>query len=155
MDTEAIFRKYQELQQYVGWTDQDARNVASVAHLVESILPALIDDFYDEIERHPEARKVITEGRQQIERLKETLRGWLRELFSGVYDQAYVARRWRVGWRHVEIGLDQVYTNVALSRLRGGMTAVAEQQWTGDPATLHLALRSLNKLLDLDLAIIE
>ena len=59
----------------------------------------------------------------QIERLKGTLREWLRELLSGPYDSDYVARRWRVGWRHVEIGLDQVYTNVALSRLRTGLDA--------------------------------
>src|ERR1043165_1450119 len=155
MDTEAIFRKYQELQQYVGWTDQDARNVASVAHLVESILPALIDGFYDEIERHPEARKVITEGRQQIERLKETLRGWLRELFSGSYDHAYVARRWRVGWRHVEIGLDQVYTNVALSRLRRGLFTALDNCDLGDAVDRLAIRRSLTTLLDLDLAIIE
>ena len=40
---------------------------------------------------------------------------WLAQLFTGPYDTEYVARRWRVGLRHVEIGLDQVYTNVALS----------------------------------------
>ena len=32
----------------------------------------------------------------------------------GPYDEAYVARRWRVGLRHVEIGLPQVYTAAAL-----------------------------------------
>ena len=89
--------------------------------LLEPCFAALIDDFYDEIERHPDARKVITGGPAQIERLKGTLLAWLRDLLSGRYDSDYVARRWRVGWRHVEIGLDQVYTNVALSRLRSGL----------------------------------
>src|SRR5204862_3652078 len=112
------FPRYQELQRYVGWTDDDARRVAAVAGLVEPSLPALVDDFYAEIERHADARKVITGGAAQIERLKGTLVQWLRELFHGRYDADYVARRWRVGWRHVEIGLDQVYTNAALSRLR-------------------------------------
>ena len=62
----------------------------------------------------------------QIERLKGTLIQWLRELFTGPYDAEYVARRWRVGYRHVEIGLDQVFTNVALSRLRQGIHNVLE-----------------------------
>ncbi len=37
---------------------------------------------------------------------------WLRELFAGRYDRDYVLRRWKVGNRHVEIGLDPVFTNV-------------------------------------------
>jgi signal transduction histidine kinase len=72
-----------------------------------------------------------------------------------VYDADYVERRWRVGWRHVEIGLDQVYTNVALSRLRAGLCRALHEGWGGDRGELVETVRSLNKLLDLDLAIIE
>ena len=118
-------------------------------------LHALIDDFYAEIERHPDARKVITGGQAQIDRLKGTLVQWIRDLLAGRYDADYVARRWRVGWRHVEIGLDQVYTNVALSRLRTGLIRSLHERWQGDPSTLKETVRALNKLLDLDLAIIE
>lgn len=154
MNPEALFRRYQELQHYVGWTEEDARHVQSVAAVIDPFLSGLIDDFYAEIERHPDARKVITGGPPQVERLKGTLRTWIRELFQGTYDQAYVARRWRVGWRHVEIGLDQVYTNVALSRLRRGLLMALNH--CGLNADQSLAIRrSLNTLLDLDLAIIE
>jgi signal transduction histidine kinase len=147
--------RYRELQSYVGWLDDDARRVAAVAELLAPHLPPLIDDFYDEIERHPEARKVITGGSAQIARLKGTLLRWVRELLAGRYDADYAERRWRVGWRHVEIGLDQVYTNVALSRLRTGLCRVLQDTWAGDPDVLKETVRSLNKLLDLDLAIIE
>jgi signal transduction histidine kinase len=155
MSPDEIFHRYQELQAYVGWTDADARRVQSVASLLEPVLAPLIDDFYAEIERHPEARKVITGGAAQIERLKGTLRGWLRDLLRGPYDQDYIVRRWRVGWRHVEIGLDQVYTNVALSRLRSGLVKNLHETWQDDPKELQPVVRSLNTLLDLDLAIIE
>lgn len=101
----ALYRRYQELQAYVGWSEEDARWVQAVASALDSSLHALIDDFYAEIERHPEACKVITSSQKQIDRLKVTLVQWLRELLTGPYDQNYVARRWQVGWRHVEIGL--------------------------------------------------
>jgi hypothetical protein len=155
MSPDHLFDRYRELQSYVGWTDDDARRIAAAAPLLEAVLIALIDDFYEEIDRHPEARKVITGGREQVDRLKGTLRQWLRELISGRYDEDYVARRWRVGWRHVEIGLDQVYTNVALSRLRGGLLRALDQGWTGSSDDFRATSRALNKLLDLDLAIIE
>jgi signal transduction histidine kinase len=149
------FRKYQELQQYVGWTDDDARRVRSVADLLDPHLGPLVEDFYAEIERHPAAWKVITGGPDQIARLKGSLVQWLRELLCGPYDAGYVERRLRVGQRHVEIGLDQVYTNVALSRLRSGLVATLGAVWAGDRAGLVATILSLNKLLDLDLAKIE
>jgi signal transduction histidine kinase len=151
MDPGELFRRYQELQAYVGWTEEDAARVQALAPLIEPHLGPLIDDFYAEIERHADARKVITGGEAQIQKLKGTLRQWLHDLLSGVYDSAYVAKRWRVGGRHVEIGLDQVFTNVALSRLRRGLLRLLED----DGRVCQATRRSLNTLLDLDLAIIE
>jgi two-component system, NtrC family, sensor kinase len=155
MDSGRLFERYRELQSYVGWTESDAHRVAAAALLLEPYLGALIDDFYQEIERHAGARKVITGGPAQIERLKGTLIHWIRGLLSGTYDESYVARRWRVGWRHVEIGLDQVYTNVALSRLRTGLVRALQENWQAEEGRIREAVRSLHKLLDLDLAIIE
>lgn len=155
MDEERLFDRYRQLQSYVAWTEDDRDRIVAVADRIEPSIPPLIDDFYAEIERHPEARKVITGGLVQIERLKGTLSQWIRELFSGSYDAEYVTRRWRVGWRHVEIGLDQVYTNVALSRLRTGLSQRIHEVWTGTPAELKATIQALDKLLDLDLAIIE
>lgn len=155
MNVEELFGRYRDLQTYVGWTEEDARRVEAVASIMEPCFGSLIDDFYDEIERHPAARNVITGGQQQIERLKGTLRAWLRELFAGRYDREYVARRWRVGWKHVEIGLNQTYTNVALSRLRSGMVRQLQDRWRDGPEKLIATVRSLNMLIDLDLAVIE
>jgi signal transduction histidine kinase len=155
MDQDQIFRRYQELQRYVGWSDADTARVHGLMSVVEPHVTALIDDFYNEIERHPEARKVITGGAEQIARLKGTLTNWLRELFTGRYDADYVGRRWRVGLRHVEIGLNQVYTNAALSRLRRGLLDIISLEKGTAPAELLNVRRSLNMLLDLDLALIE
>lgn len=155
MESDEVYLRYQELQRYVGWSDADSGRIQSVAKLLEPQLALLVDDFYAEIDRHPNARRVITGGVEQIARLKGTLVAWLRELLAGPYDQGYVDRRWRVGWRHVEIGLNQVYTNVALSRLRRGLIESLESRWNGERAALTAVIRSLNMLLDLDLAIIE
>jgi signal transduction histidine kinase len=155
MDADQFYNRYRELQSYVGWTDADAERIVAAAPLLEPYLVPLIDDFYEEIERHPDARKAITGGPAQIERLKGTLVRWIRDLLGGRYDADYVARRWRVGWRHVEIGLDQVYTNVALSRLRTGLIRSLHEAWPGEPRALKETVRALNQLLDLDLAIIE
>ncbi|HEY2147794.1 MAG TPA: protoglobin domain-containing protein [Pirellulales bacterium] len=155
MQADELFRRYQDLQNYVGWSAADEERVRAAAAIVEPHFSDLVDDFYAEIERHPQAQRVITGGSEQVSRLKGTLVQWLRDLFSSPYDANYVSRRWRVGFRHVLIGLDQVYTNVALSRLRIGLSRELETGWAGTIADLLASKRSLNKLLDLDLAIIE
>jgi PAS domain S-box-containing protein len=155
MDHEQLIHRYQELQQYLGWTEEDARRVHDVATVLESKLSAIVDDFYAVIDEHPEARKVITGGQDQIRRLKVTLLNWLRELLAGPYDADYIVRRWKVGWRHVEIGLSQVYTNAALSRIRSRLLQALGESWTNNGSMLPATAQSLNKLLDLDLAIIE
>ena len=155
MNPESLFERYRELQGYVGWTDENAEQIHPLLAHVEPHFVELVDDFYEEIQRHPRALRVITGGPAQIERLKGTLIGWLRELFTGPYEADYVARRWRVGYRHVEIGLDQVYTNMALSRLRRGIHRVIEQAWRGEKTDLLKVRDALNMLLDLDLAIIQ
>ena len=154
MNTDVTSR-YRELQQYVGWTDDDAPRLASVAQAMQPFLAPLIEDFYSEIARHPEAQAVITGGEVQIARLKQTLLGWVTELFSGNYDADYVNRRWKVGHRHVAIGLNQVYTNAALARLRCGLMIALGDCVAGDPQRLAALRQSLNMLIDLDLAIIE
>jgi PAS domain S-box-containing protein len=154
MNSAELLRRYAELQRYIDWTAEDARSVAAAAPCITPAIPGLIDDFYAEIERHPAAAAVITGGEEQVERLKGTLRNWIAELLAGPYDELYVERRARVGWRHVEIGLAQVYTNMALARLRSGIISAIFRNWRGSHESLIGALRAVNKLLDLDLALI-
>ena len=115
------FRQYEELQRHdVSWTEQDALNVHSIAQLLEPHLGPIVDDFYEVIERHPQARRVITGGPAQIARLKCTLTEWLRELLAGPYDSGYVdaplAGRQAACRDRARPG----FTNVAVSRLRNG-----------------------------------
>lgn len=155
MDPHELYGRYRELQAYVGWTDDDARRMREAYSLLEPDFTALVDDFYAEIDRHPNARRVLTGGRDQVRRLKKTLRGWLGELFSGNYDRHFVHARWKVGRKHVDIRLEQAYVSAALSRLRKGLLRALVTRWTGEQDALFESIESLNMLLDLDLAIIQ
>ena len=116
----------------------------------------LVDDFYAEIDRHPDARKVITGGQAQIERLKGTLVQWLRELFSGTLRRRLrrpaLAGRLAACRDRARAGLHQCRAVAAPDR---AAPYSLQRGWQGDAAALKETIRALNKLLDLDLAIIE
>jgi protoglobin len=65
MNDEILFRRYQELQSYVGWTEEDARRVQAVAELLEPYLSKLIEDFYAEIDRHQGPARSSPAGRSR------------------------------------------------------------------------------------------
>lgn len=152
-----LFQRYQDIQKYVGWTPRDADLVMRAGKLVEPSFAELVDDFYRELGEHEETRRVITGGEAQVQRLKLTLIAWLKELVTGPYDLAYVERRFRVGYRHVEIGLKQVYVEAAVSRLRKGLVQALRLNWPAeaDPEELAVTIQAVNSLMDLDLAIIQ
>lgn len=150
-----LYARYGWLRQFVGWTPADAERVARLAALLDPALPEIVDDFYAAIERDPAARQVITGGPAQVERLKGALLRWLRELLGGCYDKQYVLRRWRIGWRHVEIGLDQVYASVAFSRLRTRLLRAFDERLGSQSQDSAASRQALSTLLDLDMAIIQ
>lgn len=155
MSDSELLDRYRDLLAYVGWTYEDAARVRRFAGNINERLDVLVDDFYAEIERHPDTARVITGGPGQIEHLKVSLEAWLRESLECRCDKGYVTRRWNIGLRHAEIGLNPAYTSAALSRLRNGIVSIIAESHHASPADACELVKSFNKLLDLDLAIIQ
>ena len=147
--------RFRQLKRYVGWSDQDAALIQSVAQELEPAFAAIVLDFYAQIDQTPRLRSLITGGDAQLVRLKATLHRWISALFSGRYDDDYAQNRWRVGTRHAEIGLDQVFCTAALCRIRAQLSDAVFRLKNRDPALLQATARALNKLLDLELALID
>ena len=144
----------EEMKRYIGLTVQDAATLASLAPVVEPYLPAMADVFYEQIPRHSEAAAVFTGGEPQIARLKLTLERWARGLFSGVYDEAYAQERFRIGYRHVQIGLAQRYVLAAMHVVRRFLQDVVERE-IDDVERRRRAQESLERIIVLDLTLIS
>lgn len=155
MESKNLFLRYQQLQRYVGWSPDDLERVREAGRIVGPLIPELVDDFYRAIRAHSATWRLITDGESQLSGLKKSLSSWLHQLLGGMLDEDYVAYRAHVGRRHVAIGLEQGYATAAMSRLRCGLTALLKSRWPTDEASLLDAVCSINKLLDLDLAIIQ
>ncbi len=150
-----LMQRYLALREYIALTDNDIEIAVAAWPQVKPHVQELIDDFYATILSQPNASAAIRGGEQQVARLKLTLARWLSELFVGKYDQVFVRERWLVGWRHVKIGLPQVWTATAMSRLRDRLLGSIALDWDDGLAEFQSLSSAITRMMDLDLALIQ
>lgn len=150
-----LMQRYLALREYIALEDKDIEIAAAAWPKVQPHVHDLVDDFYTAILSQPKAAATIRGGEQQVARLKLSLERWLSELFVGKYDQAFVRERWLVGWRHVKIGLSQVWTATAMSRMRDRLLNSLAHNWTESLDDFRCMASAISRLMDLDLALIQ
>jgi signal transduction histidine kinase len=138
---------------YVGFDEAASAALLEAHPLVAPHFGPIIDDFYDTIQAHPDARAAISGGAAQIARLKQSLLRWIDELFRGPHDDAYFERRARIGRVHVRINLPQMYMLTAMDRIRLHAADVLRDAPGVDAAALRRMLTALHQVLDIELAI--
>jgi len=129
--------------------DDRARLLALHGKLAPSF-PAIAEKFYAAVWANPGAAAVLT-GPAQVERLRVTLIDWMSTGLLGPHDEAFFEKRARIGRRHVQIGLAQQYMFTSMNVVRAAyLDRIAELY---PPAEALLVVRSVDKLFDIELAI--
>lgn len=142
---------YAAIQRFIGFDADDAARLRELAPLFAAHGPTLTDRFYAKLAADPEQAALIA-GR--VDALKQTHLRWLNELFAGDYGERYFAERWRIGLAHVRVGVRPWWVEAVTSFLRGEGVALLAAH-VDDPTHRTAAARSLLKILDLDLMIIN
>jgi signal transduction histidine kinase len=142
-----------ELMTYVRFDeDVDGAALRSLAVHARPAFRRITDDFYARVAEHPEAAAVFS-GPAQVERLKGTLVEWMELLLTGPWDEAYFEKRLRIGRRHVRIQLPQRYMFGAMDLVRLALCELARGAYAGDAAAARAAVSAVDKILDLELAV--
>jgi hypothetical protein len=111
---------------------------------------AIVDQFYANIERYPELMDVIKDAGSNIERLKETQKRYLLELFEGDYGNSYFERRLRIGVVHNQIGLTPRWHLSSYSVYSQAITPLIMREYRDNTAKLNRAVLALNKIISID-----
>jgi signal transduction histidine kinase len=128
---------------YIGFDESDAARLRALHPILAPHFQAIAERFYEAILASPGARSVLT-SEEQIGRLHVTLVDWMSTGLLGPYDDRFYDKRSRIGRRHVQIGLAHQYMFTAMNVIRTAYTEIVEDR---------AALQSINKLLDVELAI--
>lgn len=138
---------YDEIKDYIGFDDQDAALLRELGPEVEPHLYKVADHHYEALSANPRTMAVFT-GPEQIERLKNAFRVWVKQLFCGIYDDTYFQMRQNIGRVHVMVGLHPHFMFAAMNLVRDDMLDIL--------ALLDKSVRhrdAMLKLLDIEMAI--
>ena len=144
---------FEELKRYVGFGVEDEEALRTLLPLLADSFPAIVEEFYSEIMRHPATRRILDDpGR--IERLKISLGTWLKEAFLGPHDAEYFEKRTRIGLTHVRVGLPQAFVHAAMANIRRLLIEALIRGRRERLGSLERSVAAVDKVLDLELALI-
>jgi len=139
-----------EVVSYVDLSEADQAALRALHGKLEPYFAAVADRFYDAVWKSPGASAVLASP-EQVERLRNTLVDWMSTGLLGPYDERFYEKRSRIGRRHVQIGLKQQYMFTAMNVVRTAYTDYLVKLLP--PAGACDAIRVVNKLLDIELAL--
>jgi signal transduction histidine kinase len=139
-----------ELFAYIGFDDTDAARLRALHPMLAPSFPDIADKFYAALWTNRGAAAVLS-GPEQIERLRLTLIDWMSTGLLGPYDERFYEKRSRIGRRHVQIGLNHRYMFTAMNVVRTAYHDHVARLYGAEEGSA--ILRSVNRLLDVELAI--
>lgn len=136
---------------FIGFTDADAENLASLSELVAEKGPGITDQFYAVLQATAETASKV-EGR--VDALKKTHKRYLGELVAGDYGEGYFRSRVKIGEVHVAQGIEPHWVEAVMSIIRAQLIALVATH-ESDPEARAAKCRSVISICDLDLLLIN
>ena len=147
-ETSSVFR---EMARAVGFAEDDERQLIALSTWLEPHFATVVDEFYRVLLANQEMASLF-EDADQVVRQKQSLRGWLVDVFSGGYDDEYLRRHAAIGRVHLRIGLSQKYTIAMMGVIREALDAVMAK-YAPEGTEMLAARRSIGRVLDLELTV--
>lgn len=129
-------------------SEKDLQIIHSLKPFVTEKIDNIVDRFYQNLENEPLLLKIINDH-SSIERLKKTLRQHIVEMFDGVIDDSYLAKRIKIAHMHVRIGLQTKWYMCAFQDLLLSLIDIIEERVV-QKDDLFLTIRAVSKILNLE-----
>jgi len=136
----------QELVALMDVTEEETSLLRGLQAQAQAMAPRMTQTFYERLFRHENTAEYLRGA--LMERLHTMVGEWFTELFSGIYDTAYVQKRLTIGQIHVRIGLQVRYPLAMLDVVMPFGELVARES-----AQPERAVAAFRKVLALDVAI--
>lgn len=136
----------------ISLTDEDVARLLVCKPTIEIHLEEIISEFYEHQTSIPEIAVIIGDA-NTLGLLKNTMRRYILDLFSGVYDLEYANHRCRIGLVHKRIGVEpKLYLSSTLF-LKELLRKIIDSHFTDEEKRKESRI-ALDKLLMFDVTLI-
>lgn len=132
----------------LGVTEADLQIMKMMRPYVEKEIKRMAEEFYASFYKIESLRKII-EKYSTVEKLSKTLATHVLELFSGVIDDAFLDRRYRVGIMHYRIALTPPYYMGTFQNLLNNLIGLVLNN-VSDNNQAYYIIRSINKMISFE-----
>jgi len=129
-------------------TEEDLAVAQVLKPYVEQNIEKIVDSFYKNIAHHPPLMDIINKN-NSIDRLKQSLKKHITEMFSGKIDDAFLSKRKTIAITHVKIGLTQKWYIASFQTIYQGIIDVLYESFPSEDDR-KLGTETVYKLLNLE-----
>jgi putative two-component system response regulator len=91
--------------QYTGVTEEKLQLIYNHRNYLIPLIDTIVDELYEEIMKVKKLKKLICEH-SNLAHVKETQKEYLKECFLATINDEYIQKRYNIGLKHSEIGLE-------------------------------------------------
>ena len=132
----------------VNLSENDLVILRSLYSIVEKHLDSIVTTFYKSLEVEPSLMKIINDN-STVERLKQTLRSHIIEMFTGKVDKDFMKQRQMIAHAHVRIGLEPKWYIAAFQNLLQSIMDIIDN-YTDSKSQFKEAVEAVTKILNLE-----
>lgn len=138
--------------QMIGFTKDDLNIIKNLQPFVLVDIDYIVNKFYKNLEYENSLLKIINDN-SSVDRLKNTLKQHVTEMFDGKIDEAYFEKRIKIAQIHVKIGLQTKWYMCAFQDLLLSLISLIEEN-VEIKEECFLAIKAVSKLLNLEQQIV-
>ncbi|MBL5845789.1 globin-coupled sensor protein [Bacillus sporothermodurans] len=138
--------------QMIRFTEGDLRIAASIKYIVDQNIEKIVDDFYDAIGHQANLMNIINQY-SSIDRLRQTLKRHISEMFVGVIDDGFIEKRKTIAVVHLHIGLEPKWYLGAFQNLLYSLIELIEEHVESKARVIEI-IKSISKLLNFEQQIV-
>ncbi len=145
-------RPFKEIKAHYYFTKEDEKRLLALKQVMEKRADRVIDAIFQWINATESAKKVFR-SESLMKHVKNVIKVWFINLFSGKYDNFYYDNLIRIGQKHEKIGVEPHFLIRAINIVRNTTAGlVCEEPDLEEEKDNYLI--SINKILDINLDII-
>jgi diguanylate cyclase (GGDEF)-like protein len=137
----------------LGLDEDKIRALTDCRDGIHQKIDSIVTEFYSIQLKTPEIALVIGDI-ETLARLTRAMRGYIMEMFDGLYDEAYVNKRLRIGKVHKRIGVSPKLYTTALRILHSLLRNEVKIIFAGDTEGADLSREALNTIFMFDMQLV-